>query len=208
MCAAPALAAGPRADPTAYHHDGFYLRLSGGLGFGSVEEQSANGAPVTATFAGWGPAYELLLGGTVTDGLVIGGGFTNQTIVDPEIDITGDVSTRKGYTAGSGSFSLLVLGPFVDWFPIGDAGLHAGAMAGLGTVGLDDATADSTGGFMAFAIWGGYDFWIAEQWSLGAEARFVSVTSSRAVAGNDPDQVQSFDQSGTSFALLATVLHH
>ena len=50
-----------------------------------------------------------------------------------------------------------------------------------------------------------YDFWIADQWSLGAEARAMVISGNRQFFDS---LIGTIEDRGSSFELLFTVLYH
>jgi hypothetical protein len=188
----------PIANPHARRHDGFYLRLGSGIGYGrAATKGSVEGFDIEATYRGAGPVYELLIGGTPARGFVVGGGFVGQDISSPsvKVKVNADVFATGEFT-DSGALGVGALGPFIDWFPDDHGGFHVGALAGIGIIGLQGDR--SFGG----SLWTGYDFWIANQWSLGLEGRAVFATGSRTL-----DSVK-MDDTAASYELLFTALYH
>ncbi|MCC6648681.1 MAG: hypothetical protein IT374_24345 [Polyangiaceae bacterium] len=170
----------PPVDPTARRHDGFYLRLGIGGGSGKVTSHiSGPGGSLDAKYTGSGSSFELMLGGTVGSGVVIGGGFVGQNLTDPKVTVSGSSSLS---TTASGSLGVVVLGPLVDWFFDPHGGAHLGAMIGSGAIGLSDGNDKSSTGLGA-ALWGGYDFWVGNQWSIGPELRVTTVNGKREFFG-------------------------
>jgi hypothetical protein len=55
-------------------------------------------------------------------------------------------------------------------------------MFGLAMLGLKDGAGNTSSG-IAGSMWGGYDFWVSSQWSLGTEARVAALRASRSVTG-------------------------
>jgi hypothetical protein len=200
------------ADPTDRRHDGFYLRLSLGIGRGDVKSEgtlSSGGTSVDfdVKYSGYGPAYELLLGGTPGGGFVIGGGLIGHDISSPDIESdTLDIDSAS--VESDDALGLGVLGPFIDWFPDETGGAHVGAMLGIGVIGLREGADDddeASSGWGA-SLFGGYDFWVSSQWSVGALARAVYLSTKREF---DDSLLQGdIDDRGTSFQLLFTGLHH
>lgn len=195
----------PLTSPTARRHDGFYLRMGIGFGYGQAKSEAnvAGIGNIEATFKGSGPAYELLIGGTVGKAIVIGGGFVGQDISSPQVRMSPDVLGLNGNVSANGALGIGVLGPFIDWFPDVNGGAHFGAMLGIGVIGLRDENDDPDTGPGA-SIWGGYDFWIADQWSLGAEARAAVASAHRHFS----DINQDFRDSASTFELLFSALYH
>jgi hypothetical protein len=95
------------------------------------------------------------------------------------------------------------LGPFVDWFPNDRKGLHFGAMIGLALLGLQNDSGKLSSG-IAGSLWGGHDFWVADQWSLGGEARVAGVSAKRDFS----DLGGTMNDKALSIELLFTALYH
>ena len=186
-----------------------------GLGYGQVHSTgsftaSTGVAPppqpfdVDATYVGWGPAYELLIGGTVARGFVLGGGFVGQDISNPDVTVKSNaVPGGSVIVPASGSLGVGALGPFIDWFPNESKGLHFGTMLGLALLGLENNAGKTSSG-IAGSLWGGYDFWVASQWSLGAEARVAALSARRDFS----DYSGTMHDNAVSIELLFTALYH
>ena len=145
----------------AANHDGFYLRLSLGPGWlhastgGDLPEGSVKGA-VTAV--------DLRVGHTLFRGMALGLFAGLWHAPSPE---AGGGATRFG----NGAMTRILAGPFVDYFPNPHNGLHFGVAPGVmllqrssENAGDEESSATGLGG----ALWVGYDFWVADDWSLGA----------------------------------------
>src|SRR6187399_2947804 len=74
----------PPEEATVHTHDGFYLRLSLGAGWGQVK---STGTDFEATYKGGGWLMDILLGGTISNTVVIGGGFLIHEISNPDVEI-------------------------------------------------------------------------------------------------------------------------
>ncbi len=200
-------------DSTVRRHDGFYLRMGLGVGYGHVGSTGTFSLPsggavssfdLSATYDGWGSAYELLIGGTLARGFVLGGGFVGQDISNPNLSTHSNaLPAATGNLTASGSLGVGALGPFVDWFPNDRKGLHFGAMIGLAILGLQNDSGKLSSG-VAGALWGGHDFWVADQWSLGGEARVAGVSAKRDFS----DYSGTMNDKALSIELLFTALYH
>jgi hypothetical protein len=154
--------------PVSHRHDGFYLRTAGGLG--------------RTSFAATGPSGRtdlhgstdgmLLVGGTPSPGLVIGGGVR-------EISASGRFQGGRYDGAVAQAFEW-TLGPFVDWYPDPARGLHIGALVGGSATLVSSTTTQSSVAFGA-TVFGGCDWWIGPQWSLGILAEASGATPSSLV---------------------------
>ena len=184
-----------------------------GLGYGYVASSGSFSLPsggttqsfdLRTTYDGMGPAYELLIGGTIAQGFVLGGGFVGQDISNPTVKVSSNtLPMSSGSLTANGSLGVGALGPFVDWFPNDRKGLHFGAMVGFALLGLTNDSGKSDFGF-AGSLWGGHDFWVADQWSLGAEARVAAVSAKRDFS----DLGGSTNDKALSVEVLFTALFH
>jgi hypothetical protein len=163
----------------AYRHDGLYFRLAGGFDFLSFNGSGPNGdAHVSGATAG----SLLAIGGTPGDGFVIAGALRLAEVRNRFHGAP--TSPENNATAGE-----LQLGVLADWYPNPTDGWHVGGLAGLGVLALRESQVrDASGAAFAASLFGGYDFWIGPQWSLGIMALF-SATSSASLNDSDRNSV-------------------
>jgi hypothetical protein len=101
------------------------------------------------------------------------------------------------------------LGVFVDWYPVPTDGWHVGSQLGLGVTGVTDSLMrNSSAPELAGSIFGGYDWWIGPQWSLGvlmslSTASSGTMTCAQQGSGACGQAASSGDQTGYSFTPLA-----
>ncbi|HEU4406765.1 MAG TPA: hypothetical protein VFS43_15975 [Polyangiaceae bacterium] len=195
----------PGDDARGVHtHDGFYLRLAVGPGYGGFRgELRPEGLP-TADLAGSGFALAsaLMIGGTPGRGLVVGGALGSNDLVRPRYSSRGPVSGSPGTRNGH-------IYAFLDYYPEPRRGLHFGG--GLGLAGFtyyenegdadDDDRAQTSFG-LGGSLWVGHDVWISKQWSFGVEARVTGAGTS-----NQSDEPER-EISAYGGALLLSVLYH
>jgi hypothetical protein len=131
---------------------------------------------------------------------VVGGGLVGQDISEPKIELSAGTNGTNA-NGNDDSLGIVALGPFIDWFPDEKSGGHVGLLLGFGGIGLQDENGDSASGVGA-SIFGGYDFWVGKQWSLGPEARIVYVHTTREVLD------AKFKDDALSFELLFSALFH
>jgi len=185
------------AVPRSYRmHDGFYARAS--MGFGplgaSIDDGDASGQDLEGSGSAFG--FDLMIGGSPAPGVAIGGAFLAAGAVSADLD--------RGRFAPSEdrNFSVAILGPFIDGFPMANKGFHLGGALGLAALNLESSDSDGlgqTGGFGG-AAWIGYDFWVADEWSVGPLFRLAGTLTQ-----NDDDDV---DASSMSALFLFTALYH
>jgi hypothetical protein len=157
-------------------HDGFYARA--GVGFGALTDRMTIGIPIIADVDGsaTGPSVGLHVAGglTVAKGFVIGGFFATETVTNPKVQVEGE---RVDADVSVGTFALV--GPLVDWYPNPVDGWHLGAGIGPCSISVEDDAgnieSEQPVGFGG-TLFGGYDLWIGEEWSIGGLARAVGGT--------------------------------
>lgn len=140
------------ADDTEVAHEGLYVRVTGGFAGSLTTLQKADGSGSTITH-GTGGAFQLMIGGTPTEGLAVG--------------VLGAMPHGGGVKAsgvGAGSLSLSLLGLFGDYYPDATGSVHFGGAVGYGIANYAGGDGVSRGvGGLAFA---GYDLWFGDNWSL------------------------------------------
>lgn len=167
---------------TFHLHEGFYLRSSVGFGDYHASFSDGNRANQDFTEQGNSLSLDLLIGGSPSPGVSIGGAL----LLEP---LFGADYRRYGNGVGShGGFSAL-LGPFIDGFPDATKGWHLGGMLGLATQSFQNvnATAGKTtgAGGLGGAAWFGYDFWVGSEWAIGPQLRFMAMRTSETKSGDD-----------------------
>ncbi|MEK7703349.1 MAG: hypothetical protein AAB426_00210 [Myxococcota bacterium] len=146
--------------------DGFFLQATGGLGHYS---SSAEVSGIKTSYGGTTIATSLLLGGTIMEGLAIGGGL----LLDYGMSPTYQVNDQE--VASVTDFSQYVMGltAFADYYLSQLPGAHVQGMIGWG--GLETSVNGNAGGSdptgMVLALGGGYEWWMSQEWSIGVLAR-------------------------------------
>ncbi len=168
----------PAPDPTVHRHEGFYLRMGLGIGMFWASAKPPFGA---VSARGMGPSFDLAIGGTPADGLVIGGALSTSLAGrvhwrgDALVDLLGDDETDGG--AGL----LQLLGVFIDYYPNPAGGLHFQGALGIGTMSFQPRTSGRfpssiwSGGGGGVLLGGGYDAFVSKQWSMGGLLRVLLI---------------------------------
>jgi hypothetical protein len=175
------------------------MRLGLGLADTSVWGRGPYG---NASISGIGIALSAAFGGPIARGLVLGGALR---ITDGVGEFTGGPPDA---TANAGASLAQILGVFVDWYPAPADGWHVGSQVGLGVTGISDSQMrDSSAVAFAGSIFGGYDWWIGPQWSLGV-LMSLSTASSEKLADNSTKVDTGYTFTPLAFGLEATILWH
>jgi hypothetical protein len=192
----------PNGEPPGAHtHDGFFMRL--GLDFGPVgvtEKVSVNGNQLGSDikWSGFTIGYDLLLGGSPVPGLAIGGAILLTTTKDPKVE-QGSLSVNANGTMVTGGVAF-----FGDFYPDPHGGGHILAMLGYSSISYvstsGQSTSNSPTGLMA-AIGGGYEFWIANQWSIGPVLRLMYANMNYESNGAKDSASMLYPSIGVGFTL-------
>jgi hypothetical protein len=188
----------PSVTRKMHNHDGFYLRSSVGIGTRSAFIATDSTSHPNYTVNGGGISLDLLIGGTPSPGLALGGGLMLSGVTDGEVRVDG------GGNVGSGTGGLILIGPFVDGFPMPNRGLHLGGLVGLagGGANRQDKQDEFDGAGLGMAVWIGHAFWVGKEWSLGGDLKLDA-----AFLRDDSGEVVLAD-TWYGFSLLFTVLYH
>lgn len=175
-------------------HDGFYLRVNLGVTALSNDYDLPSGS---AESHGGTLAMDLLIGGTPSKGLAIGGALLGEAGVSHSVE--------QGGRSAEANVSYSMIGPFVDGFFDHKGGFHMGGAVGLAALsvkGLEtQGETDTLTGFGG-AAWLGYDAWVAEEWSIGGLLRAGGAITQKK---NDSGDLSA---SSLSFGLMLSVLYH
>jgi hypothetical protein len=129
-----------------------------------------NGSATGASVSG-----ELTMTGSLSQGLLLGGGIFTEQVASPKITVNGE-------DASTVSVGVMVLvGPFIDWYPMKTGGLRVGAAIGGARITVKDSEgniedAEPAGGGGVGEI--GYELSLSETFALGAELRFMGASLS------------------------------
>jgi hypothetical protein len=151
------------SQPPGYHeHDGFYLRLQGGMGYMMTSES-------TGTLHGVSALGGMALGGAVASNLILYGEL---------LDV---VEANKSYGGGDGAMILMVgFGPGVAYYlePINMYFSGTLIFSGLMASPLETKDSKTKGidltsdiGF-GFSMQVGKEWWVSDNWGLGAAFQF------------------------------------
>jgi hypothetical protein len=164
-----------------------------GLGLGGTTI-SGSGRSGSASVSAGSVPVRLAIGGTVGRGVVLGATLFGGA--------TAFGATTKGIGDAKASFGALNF--LVDWYPAPDSGWHFGGDIGVGAISLNQGV--GTGGDLALSLFGGFDWWIADQWSFGP---LLTVTGGSEAAINDSNGNDTgYRLKAGAIALLASFLYH
>jgi hypothetical protein len=153
-------------EPPPPEHDGFYLRLALGGGYGRV---SMTAAGEQRTMVGSSLASSLAVGGAIAPNLILYGGFVDTSLLSPDYKVDGTTVTK-----GGSSILFSGFGPGLAYYFMPSNTYLAGTLlfARLAQAAPSGAYAISNRG-PGFEGLLGKEWWVSENWGLGATAQIV-----------------------------------
>ena len=178
-------------------HEGFYLRLTSGPSFMTLNGRGPYG---TSSLTNGGYGGMLSIGGAVAPGFVLAGTIQgsvfNAKFKGGPFE-NGTVSARgKSYDASdraTGGFGML--GVLVDWYPEPSGGWHVGGSTGVGALVLTNSADERDFGGVNFAgsVFGGYDWALGRKWSLGLQLVVSGATRTTLMEEDHDDTHDTHD---------------
>ncbi len=165
---------GPPVGREYRQHEGFYVRVGGGLG--SLLSANVDVDQLELSSSGVTLELEALVGGSPASGLTLGGG------VLASLQLSGDWEAEDVVGTESADLTTIIIGPFADGHPHPRGGFHVGGLLGLASVafeapgGGEGQDALGVGG----AGWLGYDAWVAPEWSIGGALRLDALRATNS----------------------------
>lgn len=153
------------------HEGGFFLRLSGGIGFANT---SIDDGIDEVTFKGPAGDGDLAIGVVLSPNLAIHGTIFGWSMVEPDLEISGVTFETDDLTV-----SLGAVGGGVTYY-VGESNLYLTGSLGVAslTAEFDGESADTDLGFAVEAGLG-KEWWVGDSWGLGVSGMFTyhSVTA-------------------------------
>jgi hypothetical protein len=183
-----------------HSHDGFFLRLTAGLGYMTASE-TYGGA--TDTYSGVGATFGAAFGGAIAPNLILFGEFLGTSVADPAYDVSG---SGGGSGSMSGDMTLFGFGPGIAYY-IEPINLYLSGTLAFSQVSFTDssygnyATSDTNWGVGAsFVV--GKEWWVARDWGIGLAGQLHLASMS--------DNVQGYDtrMTAAAFSLLFSATYN
>lgn len=193
-------------------HDGFYLRVAGGLGgasdklTGSARNNEGASGSLDGTVSGFAPATEVALGYTLFRGWVFGFAIDTLTIPRASATLAEGVSSFRFKTSQSAHYGLLI-----DYYPDPLRGFHVQASGGIASyiMGQGDAN-DPPAMAPPHAALGfgcmlgvGNQWWVDRDWSVGVLPRLLLAWTNGA-----DEYGGSFSHRTLGYSLLLSATYH
>jgi hypothetical protein len=168
-----------------------------------------------AYLRGAGNGGFLTIGGALAPGLVLAGTLQGSGLEAKfkggpleDATLTVNSTTRSASRKATGGFGML--GALVDWYPNPRGGWHAGLSTGVGVIALKQSADDRTLAGLDFAgsLFGGYDWAIGREWSLGLQLTASGGTQAKLKEGDsDSNHDTGYRLTPLSIGVQASVLY-
>lgn len=170
--------------PGVRQHDGFFLQLQTGPSFLSVSQDD-----VDMTIGGSGFGFNLAIGGSPIENLVIFGELVSQVAMSPTLELGGE----EFESDDSVSLSLASIGPGVAYY-FGKSNFFLSGSIAMAQATLETELGSSGASGVGFRLGAGKEWWVADQWGIGVGANVFT-------ASLTDDENDDVDLGATSFAL-------
>ncbi|MBM4362123.1 MAG: autotransporter domain-containing protein [Deltaproteobacteria bacterium] len=172
------------------------LNLGPGMTTAKVEGGGLSGPE--SDISGFTSGFDLLLGGTVTEGLVLGGGLLTTYASNPTVKVGSFEADADG--------TLILAGVtgFAQYYFDPANGGHLQALLGYGALSFEHKNGTSGGndpGGVLLGIGGGYDFWVSDEWSIGPFARILYGSLSAESGAATQKDTYLYPSIGAAFTL-------
>lgn len=159
----------PVESRSGYAHEGFYFRASVGPGWQWVNVNDRSDLDFDVSGNGFGMGANIFVGTSPSPGIALGGGLLTHFAFDVGLE-------HQDTQVNDGGVGYLIVGPFFDAYPDYKKGWHLGGELGFAFTGIEDVSnAVITNAYGAgIAGWLGYDWWVAPEWSAGANLQLAS----------------------------------
>jgi hypothetical protein len=186
-------------------HDGFFLRLSTGIGFASVKGDSDN----SGTFKGATGQGSIAVGGMIVDNLAIHADFFATTLFNPDYEINGTTSSTpnnfevamRAATVGAGlTYYFMPVNLYLT-ASLGIAYVSTEVSYTSGGVSFKNTYESETG--LGLNVMLGKEWWITDNWGLGVAGQLIYFN----IPVKDKDSA-SDNFSGASFGALFSATYN
>ena len=192
--------AGPR---TAYYgygrvHDGFFLRVTAGLGYVSASE--AVGGGETINYSGVGVTFGAAFGGTIAPNLVLFGEFLGTSV--PNYDSRYQVA--RVHNTASGDMTLSGFGPGIAYY-IEPINLYLSGTLAFSEMSFTDSYSgysDGTNWGLGLSVAVGKEWWATRDWGIGIAGQVHLASMGDTVAAYDTRMT------ATAFSLLFSATYN
>lgn len=164
------------ASSAAKTHDGFFASFSMGLGYQSIDYVRGDNQIVPFSESGLTTDFDFKIGGRIMNNLLLHATLAGTTLTE-KFDGVNNNSNRFKYRANMSLFGVGTTYYFLDNFlataSLGIVQFHANDNVMMFNATVTSGFSDDIHAGFGFQIGGGKEWWIADEWSLGATAAIL-----------------------------------
>ena len=191
--------------PSHRRHDGFFLRIALGVGWGGMSSDGHVLSDVDKLdLSGAGMGMSIGIGGALTDNLILYGDIFQMTLFNPEVEIDGsDVGDADSLAddVGIGEEARIAgLGIGLNYYFM-PVNLYVGGSIGFGQAIFEDGRGDVDGSDLGLGVdlMVGKEWWVGNDWGLGVAAQVLILATEDDALG---------DINGQAFNLLFSATYN
>jgi hypothetical protein len=176
------------AYPGYHRHDGFYLSLNAGLGFGSTALKASGAERFfdEVIYRGAGPMIDLKIGGAILENTILSFDIIGRTLSDPKVEIDGQTGSYPfDFSTSDNSYGLGLTQYFMPHNVFVSGTVSLARM--VSTIGNQHASSEWGYGLHVKA---GKEWWVGTNWGLGVSAGYGFQTA-------DDQEESGVDYQGT-----------
>ncbi|MGD8861605.1 MAG: hypothetical protein PVI30_16470 [Myxococcales bacterium] len=176
--------------PSRQKHEGFYLRLSIGLGWGRMSSEGHLLPDVDELdLTGGGLGMSIGIGGALTDNLILHGDIYQATIFTPNVEVDGvdygdaDELAEDFGIGDEARIAGLGVGLAYYFMPVN---IYVSGSVGFGQAIFEDFRGDVDGSNLGLGldVLVGKEWWVGNDWGLGVAGQFVYLSTDDDVLGD------------------------
>jgi hypothetical protein len=176
-----------------HQHDGFYLSMSTGPVFGSIND---NIGSETVTFSGVGGIFDLKIGGAIKENIILHGAIISSSLSGPRITASNGFSDKAPNSLSLGE-AMYAAGATYYYLPFN---CFASGTFGIGNFSILDTKNElsySTPYGFAMQLKVGKEWWVGKNWGLG-----IAATYGKTMVTDEPSEGVLEQISSNRFGIL------
>jgi hypothetical protein len=161
--------------PGFHTHDGFYLSMNIGPGFGTINWEATNFSFKKMELGGIGGQFEFKIGGVVAEDFILSFDLIGRSILNPDVTVDG----QSGTTSSDFSVSDIILGPGLTYYFM-PSNIFVSGTVGLGSFSFRYGNSGLTGSTkqgLGLQLKAGKEWWVSMNWALGISGGIAYVSA-------------------------------
>ncbi len=175
---------------TAPDHKGFYLSMGLGPVFGGIDfKTNESGIPSQQKWTGTGAIFDLKIGGTLKENLILHGTIISNSLPGPKIE----TNSGSGKATNNLNIGEAMIGGGLTYYFMPSNIFLSGSL-GLGNYTLlntDTDTNISTDRGLGMQLKVGKEWWVSKRWGLGVAASYGKTSVNNKIGNGVTEKLNS-----------------